>query len=75
MPNSTGYRTSGKRRPNLRTPSPLEKSDVLAAVDAAAARLGNTRTVCRRAYIRPSLIENLDEDAVREAWADARTPP
>ncbi len=54
-------------------PSPLEKADVLAAVDEAALRLGNTRAVCRRAYIHPSLTENLKEEAVREAWAAART--
>ncbi len=73
------FRTWGATVTALETllprPSPLENADVLAAVDAAAERLGNSRAVCRRAYIHPKLTENLDEDAVRAAWAGARATP
>jgi DNA topoisomerase-1 len=31
---------------------------VLAAVDCAAARLGNTRTVCRKCYVHPAVIDS-----------------
>lgn len=48
-------------------------ADVLAAVDEAAERLGNTRAVCRRAYVHPSLTEDLDVERLRSAWSRART--
>jgi DNA topoisomerase-1 len=44
------------------------KRSVLAAVDAAAERLGNTRTVCRSSYVHPSVV-----DAFMEGWLS--TPP
>jgi DNA topoisomerase-1 len=31
--------------------------NIIAAVDAVAARLGNTRSVCRKYYVHPALIE------------------
>ena len=33
------------------------KRNILAAIDAVAARLGNTRTVCRKYYIHPALLQ------------------
>lgn len=33
------------------------KSNIVAAVDAVAARLGNTRAVCRRCYIHPAVLD------------------
>lgn len=33
------------------------QAHIVCAIDAVAARLGNTRTVCRAAYIYPSLLE------------------
>ena len=50
----------------------LTESDVVAAVDVAAERLGNTRAVCRRAYVHPLLTDDLDESSLREAWSGAR---
>jgi DNA topoisomerase-1 len=44
------------------------KREVLAAVDAAAERLGNTRTVCRSSYVHPAVV-----DAFLEGWL--RAPP
>jgi DNA topoisomerase-1 len=51
---------------------PLGDREVLAAIDHAAARLGNTRAVCRRAYVHPALCDDLDEDRLRAAWAASR---
>ncbi|MDQ2677570.1 MAG: DNA topoisomerase IB [Actinomycetota bacterium] len=51
---------------------PLGESDVVAAVDAAAQRLNNTRAVCRRAYVHPRLTDDLDEERLRAAWSSAR---
>lgn len=48
-------------------------ADVLAAVDEAAERLGNTRAVCRRSYVHPLLTEEIDEERIRDAWSRART--
>ncbi len=54
-------------------PGPLGPKEVVAAVDRAAERLGNTRAVCRRAYVHPALTDDLDEARVRDAWASARS--
>lgn len=54
-------------------PSPLGKAEILTAIDAAAERLGNTRAVCRRAYIHPFLTDDMDEDSLRLAWSTSRT--
>jgi DNA topoisomerase I len=32
------------------------KANVVTAIDAVAARLGNTRAVCRSAYIHPAVL-------------------
>ena len=50
----------------------LSESDVVTAVDAAAELLGNTRAVCRRAYVHPLLTDDLDELRLRDAWQGAR---
>jgi DNA topoisomerase-1 len=42
------------------------KREVLAAVDAAAERLGNTRSVCRSSYVHPAVV-----DAFMEGWLRA----
>jgi DNA topoisomerase I len=46
---------------SLRELGPIEsqtamKANIVAAVDAVAARLGNTRAVCRAAYIHPAVL-------------------
>jgi DNA topoisomerase I len=41
-------------------PAPSKRQaekNVVAAIDAASAKLGNTRTVCRKFYVHPALIE------------------
>ena len=35
----------------------LARRELLAAVDEVAARLGNTRAICRRCYIHPAVVE------------------
>lgn len=54
---------------------PIGDGDVLRAVDLAAERLGNTRAVCRRAYVHPLLTDDLDAPQVRDAWRGARSTP
>ncbi|MEZ5183362.1 MAG: hypothetical protein R2702_16040 [Acidimicrobiales bacterium] len=44
----------------------------LAAVDAAAERLGNTRAVCRSSYVHPAVETAHDEGALHEAWRRSR---
>jgi DNA topoisomerase-1 len=44
------------------------RREVLAAIDAAAERLGNTRAVCRASYVHPAVV-----DAFTEGWL--RAPP
>lgn len=53
---------------------PVDARDVderlLAAIDVAAERLGNTREVCRSSYIDPRLAEVYRNGAFAEAWDD-----
>ena len=51
----------------------IRDPDILAAIDAAAARLGNTRAVCRRAYVHPTLTQDVDPAQLAAAWAGARS--
>jgi len=48
------------------------KSNELLALDAAADRLGNTRTVCRNCYVHPLIAPAYREGALQEAWKRAR---
>ena len=48
---------------------------LLAAIDEAAARLGNTRTVCRNSYLHPAVPRAHLEGAVLEAWRASRSTP
>lgn len=48
-------------------------SDVLAAIDAAAERLGNTRDVCRNAYVHPAVIEAHAGGQIARAWKESRS--
>lgn len=44
-----------------------------AAIDVAAERLGNTRTVCRDSYIHPRVLEAHDSGTLVEVWGRARS--
>jgi DNA topoisomerase-1 len=43
------------------------------AIDVAAERLGNTRTVCRDSYVHPVIIEADSNGSLAEAWARSRS--
>ena len=49
------------------------KRNVLAAIDAAAAKLGNTRTVCRSCYVHPKVTEAYVDGSLEDTWARARS--
>ncbi len=48
---------------------------MVAAIDAAAERLGNTRAVCRSCYVHPRIPEAYVEGALAQAWRAARAAP
>ncbi|CAN5436927.1 DNA topoisomerase IB [soil metagenome] len=48
-------------------------SSVLAAIDVAADRLGNTRAVCRRAYVHPGVVEVFHDGTLTDLWSSSRS--
>lgn len=48
------------------------KRHLNAAIDTVAARLGNTRTVCRSCYIHPRVIESWQEGRLGDEMREAR---
>jgi DNA topoisomerase-1 len=49
-----------------------EDARVLAAIDAAAEKLGNTREVCRNSYVHPVIPEAFNSGALERAWRRSR---
>jgi DNA topoisomerase-1 len=47
-------------------------SNELAALDLAAGRLGNTRTVCRNCYVHPQVTDAYRDGSLHEAWRRSR---
>lgn len=47
--------------------------NVVVAIDAAAERLGNTRTVCRNCYVHPRIPESYRDGSLDDAWRSSRT--
>jgi DNA topoisomerase-1 len=45
----------------------------LAAIDAAAEALGNTRAVCRACYVAPTVLASAESGAIEEAWTRSRS--
>ena len=45
----------------------------LAAIDAAAEALGNTRAVCRACYVAPVVLASAESGAIEEAWSRSRS--
>lgn len=70
------FRTWGATTTALRhlAAQPVDAGDdaVLAAVDLAADRLGNTRAVCRRSYVHPGVVEAFGTGALHDAWRRSR---
>jgi DNA topoisomerase-1 len=56
------------------SPSSARVADkqVLAALDVAAAVLGNTRAVCRSCYVHPAVLDAYREGELQDAWNRAR---
>jgi len=50
-------------------------ANIIRAIDAAAARLGNTRTVCRSSYIYPSILQRYAEGTWPPPGEPDATPP
>src|SRR5439155_17318965 len=50
------------------------KELVLAAIDEVAARLNNTRAVCRNYYVHPAVIAAFEQGTLTRASASARKP-
>ena len=48
------------------------EKQVIAAVDAAAAKLGNTRAVCRSCYVHPAIAEAHVDGSLAAAWNASR---
>ena len=42
------------------------KQNILTALDQVSAKLGNTRTVCRKYYVHPGLIQLYEEDSLEK---------
>ena len=51
------------------------KRHVLAAIDAAAAALGNTRTVARNCYVHPRVTESYEDGTLVDAFESAKEKP
>lgn len=45
----------------------------LAAIDAAAEALGNTRAVCRACYVAPVVLASAESGAIDDAWSRSRS--
>jgi DNA topoisomerase-1 len=48
-------------------------ASILEAIDAAAAKLGNTRQVCRASYVHPLVTDAYRRGELIEAWRRSRT--
>ena len=44
----------------------IRKQNILKALDEVSLRLGNTRTVCRKYYIHPTIISLYEEDKLNK---------
>jgi DNA topoisomerase I len=55
------------------SPGDAMETEVLDAIDLAASKLGNTRAVCRSAYVHPEVIEAFSDGRLAEAWKKSRT--
>jgi DNA topoisomerase-1 len=59
---------------DLGPPSSAKEADkqILEAVDVAAAKLGNTRAVCRSCYVHPAVPESHLDGTLHDAWRTSR---
>ncbi len=45
---------------------------IVAAIDVAAARLRNTRAVCRQSYVHPTVLDAFRDGSLGDQWAQTR---
>jgi DNA topoisomerase-1 len=48
------------------------EANVLEAIDVAAERLRNTRTVCRNCYVHPTIVEAYRDESLFDVWRSSR---
>lgn len=48
---------------------------ILASIDLAAERLGNTRTVARSSYVHPGIVDAYRDGSLAGAWRHSRSAP
>jgi DNA topoisomerase-1 len=46
------------------------KRNILSALDAVSKKLGNTRTVCRKYYVHPSLVRLYEENNLQRYFKE-----
>jgi DNA topoisomerase-1 len=51
------------------------KANIVAAIDAVAARLGNTRAVCRASYIHPAILSGYETGLLLTYACKGKCPP
>ena len=72
------FRTWGATTTAAQELAPIDDGDadsehiVLAAIDIAAERLGNSREVCRDSYVHPSVIDAFHDGRLRTAWGRSK---
>lgn len=49
-----------------------QHNSVIDAIDEAAEALGNTRAVCRAAYVHPSVLEAFESGSLHDVWSSSR---
>ncbi len=69
-----GTVVAAKALVGLEAPTTVKEGDrnILAAIDAAAERLGNTRAVARSSYVHPQVGEAYRDGSLAEAWCRSR---
>jgi len=50
-----------------------QEKHILFAIDAAADRLGNTRTVCRQSYVHPVVLDAFRSGELHDSWMGSRS--
>src|SRR5581483_6316163 len=68
--NATVFAAQELQRLGPATTQTAARANVVRAIDAVAARLRNTRAVCRKSYIHPAIIEGYLDGSLLPALAE-----